>query len=140
MVKPQFNVRVYAIIKQDQKYLISHEWNEKVEFWKFPGGGVEAGEGIVDALKREVSEELKTYPRKAELFYVNEHYQKSKFGPETLLSFYYTVELDKPDLTAKVETKWGKNYHLEFMWVSLDELRNKVHFPLDQKVVKLLSH
>ena len=76
MSLPLFNVRVYGIMQKEDLYLLSHEWNDKVDFWKFPGGGVEENEGIEQALKRELMEELNTEIKDAELYYVNEHFKK----------------------------------------------------------------
>ena len=51
--------RVYGIIINDhQEVLISDEFRFGLYFRKFPGGGVEKGEGIIQALKREFFEEL----------------------------------------------------------------------------------
>ena len=139
MSLPLFNVRVYGIIQKGDLYLLSHEWNDKVDFWKFPGGGVEENEGIEQALKRELMEELKTEVKNARLFYVNEHYQKSLFGKESLLAFYYLVNTADMDLSPKKEIKWGKDYHLRFKWISADELAERLHFPLDKIVANRLT-
>ena len=45
--------RTYGIlINEKQEVLISDEFRFGRYFRKFPGGGVEKGEGILDALKR----------------------------------------------------------------------------------------
>ncbi|RZK13557.1 MAG: NUDIX hydrolase, partial [Flavobacterium sp.] len=49
-----FNVRVYGVlINHDNQVLISDEQSGGRTFSKFPGGGLELGEGLIDALKRE---------------------------------------------------------------------------------------
>jgi 8-oxo-dGTP diphosphatase len=53
-----FNVRVYGLlINDEQEILISDEQEYGMQFTKFPGGGLELGEGLIDGLKREFVEE-----------------------------------------------------------------------------------
>jgi 8-oxo-dGTP diphosphatase len=51
---------VAAIIVRNSRLLICQRRRDKTFplKWEFPGGKVEAGESLVDALKREISEEL----------------------------------------------------------------------------------
>lgn len=51
------NVRVSAIIIKDKKILLIHRIKNGDEYWVIVGGGVEEGEGLEEALKREVLEE-----------------------------------------------------------------------------------
>ena len=58
MTEPQPRIRVSAILRwADRILLIRHEKNGR-ENWLLPGGGVKSGESIIDALQRELSEEL----------------------------------------------------------------------------------
>lgn len=51
-------IRVSAILQwRDRVLLCRHEKGEK-EYWLLPGGGVNSGESLVDALHRELAEEI----------------------------------------------------------------------------------
>jgi 8-oxo-dGTP diphosphatase len=51
-------IRVSAILQwRDRVLLCRHEKGEK-EYWLLPGGGVDSGESLVDALHRELAEEI----------------------------------------------------------------------------------
>jgi len=52
-------VRVSAVLRwQDRILLCRHEKVGRGEYWLLPGGGVNSGESLVDALHRELSEEV----------------------------------------------------------------------------------
>ena len=53
----KFNFRVSALIKNKGRYLL--EKSIKTDFLNMPGGRVLAGESTLDAIKRELEEELK---------------------------------------------------------------------------------
>ena len=55
----RFNIRVYGIVVNDRnELLVSDELVKGMQFTKFPGGGLEWGEGTQDCLVREFREEL----------------------------------------------------------------------------------
>src|SRR6056300_584550 len=85
-----FNIRVYGIWVHDGRVLIAQESRMKMNMVKFPGGGLEKGEGIQDCLKREVKEELDLEAEVGDLFYVNPFFHQSSFRKkDQLISFYY---------------------------------------------------
>ena len=53
-----FNVRVYGILIHKENLLVSDEFIKGKLITKFPGGGLEFGEGTIDCVIREFMEEL----------------------------------------------------------------------------------
>jgi 8-oxo-dGTP diphosphatase len=52
-------IRVSAVLRwSDRILLCRHEKTGRGEYWLLPGGGVNAGESLVDALHRELAEEV----------------------------------------------------------------------------------
>ena len=51
----QFRIAVYAIIFADRRVLLALRHN--IDWWNLPGGGMELGETVDEAMRREVREE-----------------------------------------------------------------------------------
>jgi len=139
----KFNVRVYGILKHKDLFLISEELILDKWITKFPGGGVELGEGIQDALKREFVEELNVEVKVGELFYVNDFFQHSFYKPtQQLVCVYYFVELVNPKDILKLYVAKDSFYDSEYQlhWRTAKELQNEMfNFPIDQKEGRKLS-
>jgi 8-oxo-dGTP pyrophosphatase MutT (NUDIX family) len=109
---------------------------------KFPGGGLEFGEGIVECLIREFKEELNVVISVKTLFYINEAYQVSSFSEkEQLLSVYYRVSLDEGEIkSTETPFLFETNEPQCFRWLDLNKItQNDVTFPIDKIVVEKLS-
>src|SRR3954464_7827479 len=96
-VKPfkmfRFNIRVYGLLINDKKQvLVSDEYIRGGYYTKFPGGGLEFGEGTRDCLKREFMEEMNLDVAVGEHLYTTDFYQMSAFNPKLqIISIYYYV-------------------------------------------------
>jgi 8-oxo-dGTP diphosphatase len=86
-----FNLRVYGILINEQKQvLVSDEYIRGVYITKFPGGGLEFGEGTRDCLKREFMEEMNLCVNIGDHIYTTDYYQMSAFNPShQIISIYY---------------------------------------------------
>ena len=51
-------IRVSAILRWNARVLLCRHEKPGKEYWLLPGGGVNAGESLVDALHRELAEEI----------------------------------------------------------------------------------
>jgi 8-oxo-dGTP diphosphatase len=93
-----FNVRVYGILLgADNQVLVSDELIRGDYITKFPGGGLEFGEGTRDCLKREFKEEMDLDVAVEEHLYTTDFFQMSAFNPEhQIISIYYFVKALEP--------------------------------------------
>jgi ADP-ribose pyrophosphatase YjhB (NUDIX family) len=90
----QFNLRVYGIlINEDKQVLVTDEKIRGGHFTKFPGGGLEFGEGTRDCLRREFIEEMNLKVEVLDHLYTTDFYQESAFRPgDQIISIYYFVK------------------------------------------------
>ena len=90
----QFTLRVYGIlINENKQVLVSDEYIRGNYYTKFPGGGLEFGEGTRDCLKREFREEMDLDVEVGEHLYTTDYFQMSAFNPaHQIISIYYMVK------------------------------------------------
>ncbi|MEO6289013.1 MAG: NUDIX domain-containing protein, partial [Ginsengibacter sp.] len=86
-----FNIRVYGIlISDDNQVLVSDEFIKGKYYTKFPGGGLDPGEGTRDCLKREFKEEMDLDVSVGDHIYTTDFYQISAFNPDhQIICIYY---------------------------------------------------
>lgn len=144
MIYP-FNIRVYGLLFNDKnEVMISDEEEFGFRFSKFPGGGLEAGEGLIDGLKREFMEECNLPIDIESHFYTTDFYVKSAFNDSQVISVYYIVKnLEPVNLAFKInpfEFDTTGDILQAFRWMPVGKLtENDVTFPTDKRVVELLK-
>ncbi|MDQ6904044.1 MAG: NUDIX hydrolase [Bacteroidota bacterium] len=101
-----FNIRVYGIlINEEKRVLVSDEFIRGKYYTKFPGGGLEFGEGTRDCLKREFKEEMNLEVKIEDHIYTTDYFQRSAFNPEhQIISIYYFARPLEP-ITAPLRNK-----------------------------------
>ena len=139
-----FNVRVYGLLINDKnELLISDEQEYGMQFTKFPGGGLEYGEGLIDGLKREFVEECQIDVEIVSHFYTTDFFVKSAFNDSQIISVYYIVkntsEIKFPTKTEVFDFEGEGDLLQSFRWMKLSDLTvDHFTFPTDQHVANLL--
>src|SRR2546423_8829529 len=150
----RFNIRVYGILINEKKQvLVADEFIRGGYYTKFPGGGLELGEGTRDCLKREFKEEVDIDVEVGEHLYTTDFFQLSAFNPEhQIISIYYMVkaleeikssllrikEFDFDEQQMGVYSKTSETETFRFIdWKNLSA--DCVTLPIDKIVVDLLK-
>lgn len=143
MSEKKFNIRVYGLLINDKnEILVSDESRAGFFFTKFPGGGLEWGEGIKDCLVREFQEELGIQIEVGELFYCTDFFVESAFkNTDQLISIYYKVNYNRINELNFANLKSSELSNDEqFRWISLKTIsQDEFTFPIDKLVAKKLK-
>jgi 8-oxo-dGTP diphosphatase len=146
-------IRVYGILTGEKnEVLVSDEFIRGGRYTKFPGGGLEFGEGTRDCLKREFMEEMNLHVKVTDHLYTTDFFQMSAFNPEDqIISIYYRVEaleeirvplrttlFDFDEAQMEVYRKTGETE--TFRFIPWDEFNaGSVSLPIDKVVADLLK-
>ena len=149
----RFNIRVYGILINEKKQvLVSDELIRGNYYTKFPGGGLEYGEGTRDCLKREFIEEMKLRVEVGDHLYTTDFFQQSAFHPDhQIISIYYLVKpLESIAVRlSEVEFEFDENqmgiYHQKkeieaFRFIEWDSFtEDSVTLPIDKIVARMVK-
>lgn len=132
-----FNVRVYGLLIESDSILITHEIIKGFNMTKFPGGGLEFGEGTMDCLIREFKEELNLDITVKDHFYTTDIFQASAFNPsDQIISIYYLVERNSLNSIELTEEEIVRS----ISWKNINSLESEtLSFPIDRLVLELLK-
>jgi 8-oxo-dGTP pyrophosphatase MutT (NUDIX family) len=144
---------VYGIlINPEKQILVSDEYIRGNYYTKFPGGGLERGEGTRDCLKREFKEEMDLNVEVNHHIYTTDYFQLSAFNPnDQIISIYYFVTPQEPisfslthskfDFTEQQLSVYKEKSEIEtFRFVELSDLsEDDVTLPIDKIVVKIVK-
>lgn len=148
-----FNIRVYGILINEKKQvLVSDEYIRGNYYTKFPGGGLEFGEGTRDCLVREFKEEMDLHVEVCEHLYTTDFFQMSAFNPDhQIISIYYLVKaleeikaplrdklFDFDERQLAVYNDTGETETFRFIdWIGFTE--ESVTLPIDKVVAKIVK-
>jgi 8-oxo-dGTP diphosphatase len=141
----RFNIRVYGFLMDEGKVLVTDEFRLGIYMTKFPGGGLQFGEGTIDCLKREFMEELNIEIEVLSHYYTTDFFQPTTLLPSNMQLFnvYYLVSTAKP---YRFSTTTVKNDippvdgAQSFRWVKISELHEEdFTFPIDKFIVAKLK-
>lgn len=146
-------IRVYGILINEQKQiLVSDELIRGGYYTKFPGGGLEIGEGTRDCLKREFQEEMSLDVKVGDHIYTTDFYQPSAFNTaQQIISIYYYAhplemikvplrenpfDFDEEQLKAYEEKKETETFRF-IDWENFSP--ESVTLPIDKVVAALIK-
>lgn len=140
-----FNVRVYGVmINENNQVLVSDEYIRGGYYTKFPGGGLEFGEGTRDCLKREWKEELNQELEVGDHLYTTDFFQISAFGDgRQIISIYYRVRPLSPFAVKFKNHPFDFDELVDqaeaFRWISPEDFsEDTVTLPIDKAVARLI--
>lgn len=131
-------------MNERDELLVTDEYQLNTRMTKFPGGGLEFGEGSIDCLRREMREECQQEIEDISHFYTTDFFQKALyFDDHQLISIYYTARLSEPVRfrigTRPFDFEHDRNGSQSFRWVPLIHLNpDEFTFPIDKHVANLL--
>ena len=143
MIK-RFNVRVYGILIRENRVLVSDEFIKGNNITKFPGGGLEFGEGAIDCLIREFKEELDLEITVSKHFYTTDFFVSSSFDTNSqVISIYYLVETSQKFSFTTSEKPFDfikKAGAQSLRWIGMNKISdNDFTLIIDKRVGEMLS-
>lgn len=150
----KFTIRVYGILTDENKrVLVSDEFIRGNYFTKFPGGGMELGEGTRDCLKREFKEETGLDVTIGDHIYTTDYFQQSAFNAiDQIVSIYYYASADDVDALKVLPIKQTpfefEPHHVAdpqgqsevLRWIDWNDFNvDAVSLPIDKIVVQILT-
>lgn len=126
-------VSARAVLADEGRLLLNHLRHERTgDFYELPGGGVRAGEGLHEAVAREVREETGYTVTPGELLWVREHvaasHEHAYLHPPGFhgLDLMFRCSLAGPVIA---EAHAADDYQVGVEWVSAPDLADLQVFP-----------
>lgn len=143
MENRNFNIRVYGFLISEGRILVTDEFRLGMFMTKFPGGGLQYGEGLIECLKREFMEELNLEITIISHYYTTDFFVASEHLPvvSQLINVYYLVKTDEPAAIKTTDKKFDFPEVADgaqcFRWIPIHELTEvEFTFPIDKFIIK----
>lgn len=141
-------LRAYGLLLNDARthVLVADELIKGQRITKFPGGGLEYGEGLKDCVVREIREEIGIEAFDVQHFYTTDFFQQSAFHstPMQVVSVYFTFRVADAGAIPVVEEAFtgiaGPGDQEVFRWAPLVQAADEaVSLPIDRVVWRMLQ-
>ncbi|MCC6383881.1 MAG: NUDIX domain-containing protein [Bacteroidia bacterium] len=137
-----FNIRVYGILIKENNLLVSHEYFFRTNMIKFPGGGLQFGEGTKEAVVREFKEELNITIEVKSHLYTTDFFIPSAFEKQKqIISIYYLVDSNETISKSLFKQPLGrKEDYFYLSWIPVCNIEAQLFtFPGDQKAFEIIK-
>ena len=142
----KITIRIYGLVVRNKtEILLTDEFRLGMRMTKFPGGGLESGEGTIDCLRREFREELNQEIENIRHYYTTDFFQQTRLLPEPhqILSIYYLTDLLHPENLKTTNKKFDFediDGAQTFRWEKIKDLvAEDFTFPIDKVVLEMLK-
>ena len=129
-------IRVSAILRWNERVLLCRHEKPGKESWLLPGGGVNAGESLVDALHRELTEEIgiaDELPVEGPVAVVDSISPERSFAAKHVVHIIFAGDLGDRSLEAATSSDAAVRGHRLF---TPDELETVVLHPPIQRFLR----
>ncbi len=122
-----------GVLIKDGKVLLIHRIKNGEDYYTFPGGGVEEGENVDEALKREMKEELSLDVLKYRKLFVNEITDRNEV-------FYFIEEFEGiPELGGPERERMSTENQYALEWHPIKELPRLSGKYLGENILRLFD-
>jgi 8-oxo-dGTP diphosphatase len=118
-------IRVSAILRREDRILLCRHEKGSKEYWLLPGGGVNSGESLVDALHRELLEEVgisDELPVEGPVAIVDSIAPQRSFAAKHVVHIIFAGDLGERSLEAASSQDAAVRGHRLFGVTDLDEI------------------
>lgn len=124
-MKAEPRIRVSAVLRWRDRILLCRHEKPGREYWLLPGGGVEAGESLVEALQRELAEELgidEQFPLEGPVAIVDSISPARSFAPKHVVHIIFAGDLTGHSLEKVTSADAAVRGHRLFALNELDDI------------------